>query len=156
MTTFPTARIAAVAEKRLTQLGALTRRLQQQPQLVQHQGHVHGVAAQPLHPKQEGHGRLELSRQEQHLEVQEGLLAGREMGLSCWTRRRRGGDVSDEAGGSTAPRRKDKIIQDKNKLHLEPESWSSTRFRLFNCFLLRSEQQHPNDGRVELKLYHLA
>lgn len=94
VTTFSAARIAAVAGKPLTQLGALTRRLQQQPQLVQYQGNVHGVAAQPLHPKQEGHGRLELSRQEQHLEVQEGLLAGREMGLSYWTRRRGGGDVS--------------------------------------------------------------
>lgn len=68
----------------LTQLSALARRLEQQLQLVQHQCHVHGVAAQPLHPEQEGHGRLELSGQEQHLEIQEGLLAGREMGLACW------------------------------------------------------------------------
>lgn len=68
----------------LTQLGALARRLEQQPQLVQHQRHVHGVAAQPLHAEQEGHGRLELGRQEQDLEVEEGVLAGSEVGLSCW------------------------------------------------------------------------
>lgn len=69
----------------LTQLGALTGRLQQQPQLVQDQGHVHGVAAEPLHTEQERHGCLELSRQEQHLEVQEGVLDRREVGLACRT-----------------------------------------------------------------------
>lgn len=68
----------------LTQLSALARRLEQQLQLVQRQRHVHGVAAQSLHSEQEGHRCLELRGQEQHLEVQEGLLAGREMGLSCW------------------------------------------------------------------------
>lgn len=67
----------------LTQLSALAGRLEQQLQLVQHQRHVHGVAAQSLHPEQEGHGRLELGGEEQHLEVEEGLLAGREMGLAC-------------------------------------------------------------------------
>lgn len=58
-------------------------RLQQQPQLVQDQRHVHGMAPESLHAKQERHRRLELSRQEQNLEVQEGLLAGHEVGLSC-------------------------------------------------------------------------
>ncbi|TNN68257.1 hypothetical protein EYF80_021579 [Liparis tanakae] len=58
--------------------------IRQQPQLVQDQRHVHGVTPKPLHAKQESHGRLELSRQEQHLEIQEGLLARGEMGLSCW------------------------------------------------------------------------
>lgn len=42
-----------------------------------------GVTPQPLHAEQEGQRRLELGRQEQHLEVQEGLLAGQEMGLPC-------------------------------------------------------------------------
>lgn len=81
----------------LTQLSALARRLQQQPQLVQHQRHVHSVTPEPLGTEQEGHGRLELSRQEQHLEIQEGLLAGGEMRLSCWTQDKRKGvrlDVS--------------------------------------------------------------
>lgn len=68
----------------LTQLSALAGRLEQQLQLVQDQRHVHSVAAESLHPEQECHRRLELSRQEQHLEIEEGLLAGREMGLSCW------------------------------------------------------------------------
>jgi len=67
----------------LTELGTLAGGLEQQPQLVEHQGHVHAVAPQPLHAEQEGHGRLKLGRQEQHLEVQEGLLAGREVGLPC-------------------------------------------------------------------------
>lgn len=67
----------------LTQLRALARRLEQQPQLVEHQRHVDGVAAQPLHAEQEGQRRLELGRQEQHLEVEEGLLAGQEVGLPC-------------------------------------------------------------------------
>lgn len=67
----------------LTQLSALTGRLQQQPQLIQDQGHVHGVAAQPLHTEQERHGCLKLSRQEQHLEVQEGVLDRCEVGLTC-------------------------------------------------------------------------
>lgn len=43
---------------------------------------MHGVTAQTLHPEQEGDGCLELRSQEQHLEVQEGLLAGREVRLS--------------------------------------------------------------------------
>lgn len=43
---------------------------------------MHGVAPQPLHAEQEGYGRLELGRQEQHLEVQERLLACREVGLA--------------------------------------------------------------------------
>lgn len=42
-----------------------------------------GVTSQSLHAEQEGQRRLELSRQEQHLEVEEGLLAGQEVGLSC-------------------------------------------------------------------------
>jgi len=71
----------------LTQLSALTRRLQQQPQLVQDQRNMHSVAAKSLHTKQESHRCLKLSCQEQHLEIQEGLLARREMGLACGTRR---------------------------------------------------------------------
>ena len=77
----------------LTELGALARRLEQQPQLVEDQGHVHAVAAQALHAEQEGHGRLELGRQEQHLEVQEGLLAGREVGLPWWRKWRPGAEM---------------------------------------------------------------
>lgn len=76
--------LVKLSQKRLTQLSALAGRLEQQLQLVQDQRHVHGVAAESLHPEQEGHRRLELSRQEQHLEIEEGLLAGGEMGLSCW------------------------------------------------------------------------
>ena len=71
----------------LTELSALSGRLQQQPQLVQNQRHVHGVTPKSLDTKQERHGRLKLSREEQHLEVEEGLLAGREVGLSCWDKR---------------------------------------------------------------------
>lgn len=70
-------------EAPLTQLSALTGRLEKQPQLVENQGDVDGVAAESLHAEQERHGRLELSRQEQDLEVQEGLLARREMRLAC-------------------------------------------------------------------------
>lgn len=44
------------------------------------------VAAQPLHAEEKGDGRLELRRQEQHLEVEEGLLVHREVGLA-WGRR---------------------------------------------------------------------
>lgn len=61
----------------------MARWLQQQPQLVQDQRHMHGVTPKSLHAKQEGQRRLELGRQEQNLEIQEGLLAGQEMGLSC-------------------------------------------------------------------------
>jgi len=80
----------------LTQLSALARRLQQQPQLVQDQRHVHGVTPKSLDAKQESHGRLELSRQEQHLEIQEGLLACGEMGLSCWKPDEREGERERE------------------------------------------------------------
>lgn len=68
----------------LTQLSALARRLQQQPQLIQDQCHVDSVTPKPLDTKQERHRRLKLSCQEQHLEIQERLLARGEMGLSCW------------------------------------------------------------------------
>lgn len=66
----------------LTQLSTLTGRLEKQPELVENQGDVDGVAAESLHTEQERHGSLKLSGQEQHLEVQEGLLARREMGLA--------------------------------------------------------------------------
>lgn len=41
------------------------------------------VAAQPLHAEEKGDGRLELRGQEQHLEVEEGLLVHCEVGLAC-------------------------------------------------------------------------
>lgn len=44
---------------------------------------MHGVTPESLNSKQESHRRLKLSRQEQHLEIQEGLLARRKMGLAC-------------------------------------------------------------------------
>lgn len=69
----------------LTELRTLPGGFQKQLQLEEHQGHVDGVAAQPLHAEEEGDGRLELRRQEQHLEVEEGLLVHREVGLA-WGR----------------------------------------------------------------------
>lgn len=41
-----------------------------------------GMAAQPLRAEEEGDGRLELRGQEQHLEVEEGLLVHCEVGLA--------------------------------------------------------------------------
>lgn len=38
-----------------------------------------GMAAQTFHPKEESYGRFELRSQEKYLEVQEGLVACREM-----------------------------------------------------------------------------
>lgn len=40
------------------------------------------VAAQPLHAEEKGNGGFKLRRQEQHLEVEEGLLVHREVGLA--------------------------------------------------------------------------
>lgn len=80
----------------LTQLSALARGLQQQPQLIQDQRHVHRMTPKSLNAKQERHRSLKLSSQEQHLEIQERLLAGREMGLSCWTKGEREGVGLDE------------------------------------------------------------
>ena len=40
------------------------------------------VAAQPLHTEEKGNGGFKLRRQEQHLEVEEGLLVHREVGLA--------------------------------------------------------------------------
>lgn len=41
------------------------------------------MAAQPLHAEEKGNGSFKLCSQEQHLEVEEGLLIHREMGLAC-------------------------------------------------------------------------
>lgn len=43
------------------------------------------MAAQPLHTEEKGNGSLKLRSQEQHLEVEEGLLVHREVGLA-WRR----------------------------------------------------------------------
>lgn len=50
------------------------------------------MAAQPLHAEEKGNGSFELCSQEQHLEVEEGLLVHREVGLAC----RRGGKTYSE------------------------------------------------------------
>lgn len=63
----------------LTKLCALSRWFKKQLEFVQHQRHVDGMAAQTFHPKEKRYGRFELRGQEKHLEVQEGLVAGREM-----------------------------------------------------------------------------
>lgn len=41
------------------------------------------MAAQPLHAEEKGNGSFKLCSQEQHLEVEEGLLVHREVGLAC-------------------------------------------------------------------------
>lgn len=41
------------------------------------------MAAEPLHAEEKGDGGLKLCSQEQHLEVEEGLLVHREVGLAC-------------------------------------------------------------------------
>ena len=51
---------------------------------------MHSMTPKSLDTKQERHCCLKLSRQEQNLEIQEGLLARREMGLSCWKEDTRG------------------------------------------------------------------
>jgi len=43
---------------------------------------VDSVAAQPLHAEEESNGGFELRRQEEDLEVEEGLLVHREVGLA--------------------------------------------------------------------------
>lgn len=45
------------------------------------------MAAQPLHAEEKGDCSFELRCQEQHLEVEEGLLVHREVGLA-WQRRK--------------------------------------------------------------------
>lgn len=80
----------------LTQLSTLTGRLEQQPQLVQDQRHVHSMTPKSLNAKQESHRRLKLSCQEQHLEIQEGLLARREMWFPCLKKDERGGKGFNE------------------------------------------------------------
>lgn len=62
-----------------------------------------GVAAQPLRAEEKGDRGLELRREEEHLEVEEGLLVHREVGLA-W----RAGDTADSEGfpaGGLAPGR---------------------------------------------------
>lgn len=44
---------------------------------------MNGMAAQTFHSEEERYGCLKLCSQEKHLEVQEWLVAGREMGLTC-------------------------------------------------------------------------
>lgn len=56
------------------------------------------VAAQPLHAEEKSDGGFKLCSQEQHLEVEEGLLVHREVGLAC----RRGGKTY--SGGSCRSR----------------------------------------------------
>lgn len=73
--------------KILTELSTLSRGLQKQLQLKEHQGHVNGMAAQPLHAEEKGNCGFKLRGQEQHLEVEEGLLVHREVGLT-WERRK--------------------------------------------------------------------
>lgn len=51
---------------------------------------MHSMTPKSLDTKQESHRSLKLSCQEQHLEIQEGLLTRREVGLSCWEERERG------------------------------------------------------------------
>lgn len=41
------------------------------------------MAAQPLHAEEESNGSFELRRQEEDLEVEEGLLVHREVGFAC-------------------------------------------------------------------------
>ncbi len=50
---------------------------------------MHSVTPKSLNAEQESHRCLKLSCQEQHLDIQEGLLARREMGLSCGTKNER-------------------------------------------------------------------
>lgn len=50
------------------------------------------MAAQTLHTEEKGNGSLKLCSQEQHLEVEEGLLVHREVGLA-W---RRGDETNSE------------------------------------------------------------
>lgn len=66
----------------LTELRALSRGFQKQLQFKEHQRHVDGVAAQPLRAEEKGDRGLELRREEEHLEVEEGLLVHREVGLA--------------------------------------------------------------------------
>ena len=55
---------------------------QQEVELVEDERYVNGVAANTLDARHELNGRLELGGQEQHLEVEEGLLVGIEVTLS--------------------------------------------------------------------------
>lgn len=77
----------------LTELRALSRGFQKQLQFKEHQRHVDGVAAQPLRAEEKGDRGLELRREEEHLEVEEGLLVHREVGLA-W----RAGDTATQRG----------------------------------------------------------
>ncbi len=76
-------RESSITERVLTELRLAAARRQEQLELVQHDGDVHGVAAQPLEARQELDGRLELRRQQQHLEVHERLLVRVEVRLPC-------------------------------------------------------------------------
>lgn len=69
-----------------------------------------GVAAQPLRAEEKGDRGLELRRQEEHLEVEEGLLVHREVGLAWRT-----GHTADSErfpAGSLAPGRSPVCFED--------------------------------------------
>lgn len=130
---------------RLTQLSALAGRLEQQLQLVQDQRHVHGVAAESLHPEQEGHRRLELSRQEQHLEIEEGLLAGGEMGLSCWEEDRgRSFILKDLQTGNGL------VGHTKSSFHHMPHIRTRTRS---SFFILDQSGEVSDDSQSQKKIF---
>ena len=81
---FAGAAFALLAEQRCLDVGGPV----EEPELLQHEGHVGGVTGQTLPgPEEEVQPRLKQSGEEENLEVQDWLGAGREVRLA-WNNRK--------------------------------------------------------------------